>query len=91
MVKATMPSTLNTVMNITMRLYGSVEDVVTMCLVYKIRRLLCSYSPPPPPEKKKKKKILDFDSESKFTYQKLKIRFVGLVLLTLFTNDTFQL
>ena len=41
MVKATMPSILNTVRNIFMRLYGSVEEVVTMCLVYKIWRLLC--------------------------------------------------
>ena len=38
-----------------MRLYGSVEEVVTLCLVYRIWRLLCSYSfltastPPPPP------------------------------------------
>ena len=35
-VKATMPLFLNTVKNIVMRLYGSVEEVVTMCLVYKI-------------------------------------------------------
>ena len=34
-----------------MRLYGSVEEVVTMCLVYKIWGLLCSYSPSPTPKK----------------------------------------
>ena len=33
MVKATMPSILNTVRNIFMKLYGSIEEVVTMCLV----------------------------------------------------------
>ena len=33
MVKATMPSILNTVRNIFMRLYDSVEEVVTMCLM----------------------------------------------------------
>ena len=33
MVKATIPSILNTVRNISIRLYGSVEEVVTMCLV----------------------------------------------------------
>ena len=43
MVKATVPSILNTVRNIFMRLYnGSVEKVVTMCLVCKIWWLLCS-------------------------------------------------
>ena len=58
MVKATMPCILNTVRNIFMRLYGSVETVVTMCLVYKIWRLLALvlFYPPPPPKKKKKKK-----------------------------------
>ena len=52
MVEATMPSILNTIRNIFMRLYGSVEEVVTVCLVYEIRRLLYSYPPlpfPPPP------------------------------------------
>ena len=39
--------------DIFMRLYGSVEEVVTMCLVYKIWRLLCSYPP-------KQNKILGF-------------------------------
>ena len=34
MVKATMPSILNTVRNIVMRLYSSVEEVVTICLVF---------------------------------------------------------
>ena len=67
MVKATMPSTLNTVRNILMRLYGSVQEVVTMCLVFKIWRLLCSYPPPPPPPTPKKIS-LDLDSLSKFTY-----------------------
>ena len=33
MVKATMLSILNTVRNIFMKLYGSIEEVVTMCLV----------------------------------------------------------
>ena len=77
MVKATMPPILNTNKNIFMRLYSSVEKVVTMCLVFKILRLLYSFSslhPPPPPEKKKKKKkkkeIHDLDSSSKFTYQR---------------------
>ena len=48
MVKATKPYILNNVRNIFMRLYGSVEEVVAMCLVYKIWRVLCSYPPPPP-------------------------------------------
>ena len=56
MLKATMPFIWNTVRNIFMRLYGSVEEVVTMCLVYTIWRLLCSYPPPPPPPPQKKKK-----------------------------------
>ena len=43
MIKATMPSILNTVRDIFMRLYGSVEEVATICLVFKIWRLLCSY------------------------------------------------
>ena len=56
-VKATMPSILNTGRNIFMRLYGFVEAVVTMYRVYKIWRLLCSYPPSPdhpspPPIKK---------------------------------------
>ena len=42
MVKATMPSISNTVRNIFMSLYGSGEEVVTVCLVYKIWWLLCS-------------------------------------------------
>ena len=67
MVKATMPSILNTVRNIFMRLYASVEEVVTMCLVYKIWWPLCSYPPPPPP---KNFFFLDLDSLSKFTYQR---------------------
>ena len=53
MVKATIPSILNTVRNIFMRLNDSVEEVVTMCLVYKIWQLLCSYPPHTPPTKKK--------------------------------------
>ena len=65
MVKATMPSILNTIRNIFMRLYGSVEEVVTIFT----RRLLCSYScaltllPHPPP----KNNFLEFDSLSKTT------------------------
>ena len=47
MVKATMPSIFNTLRNIVMRLYGSVEEVVTMCHVYKV----CPPPPPPPPKK----------------------------------------
>ena len=39
------PLVLNTIRNIFMRLYGFVEEVVTICLVYKIWRLLCSYLP----------------------------------------------
>ena len=85
MVKAIMPSILNTLRNIAMRLYGSVEEAVTMCHSYKV-------CPPPPQKKKKEKKILDLDSMSKFTYyRELKIRFVRLVLLKLFTHDKFQL
>ena len=38
-----MPFLLDTVRNILMRLYVSVEKVVTMCLVYKIWWLLYSY------------------------------------------------
>ena len=45
MVKATVPSILNTVRNIFMRLHSSVEEIVTMCLVYKIWRLMCAYLP----------------------------------------------
>ena len=41
-VKATMPSILNNMRNIFMGLNGSVEEVVTICLVYKIWRILCS-------------------------------------------------
>ena len=58
MVKATMPFILNTVRKIFMRLYGSVEEVVTICLVYKIWQLLCSYSPPPTHTHKKKALVL---------------------------------
>ena len=63
------------VRNVFMRLYGSVEDVVTMCLVYKILQLLCLYLPPPPhtpppPTHTHTHTIffLDLDSLSKFTY-----------------------
>ena len=49
MVKATMHSVLNTDRNIFMRLHGSVEEVVTMCLVYKIWHLCVLLPPPPPP------------------------------------------
>ena len=54
MVKATMLSILNTVRNIFMRLYGSVEEVMTMCLVYKIWRLYVHILPhtPHPCQKK---------------------------------------
>ena len=48
MVKAIMPTILNTVRYIFMRLYGCVEVVVTMSHI-KIWWLLCSYSSPPPP------------------------------------------
>ena len=75
MVKATMSSILNIFRNIFMRLSGSLEEVVTMCLVCKIWRV---YIPPPPP--KKEKKILDLDSLSNSLTRELKIRFVGLVL-----------
>ena len=73
MVKATMLSVLNTIRNIFMRLYDSVEEVVTIGLVYKIWRLLCSYPP-------SAKFFLDLDSLSIFTYYRAQIRFVGLVL-----------
>ena len=78
MVKATMPSILNTVRNSFTRLYGSVEEVVNMCLVYKIWCLLCSYPPlaPPPPPKKSWIWILCQNSLTR----ELKIRFVGLAL-----------
>ena len=56
-VSAAMLSILNTARIIFMKIYGSVEAVVTMCSVYKIWWLSCSYhSPPPPPPKKKKRK-----------------------------------
>ena len=74
-VKAAMPSILNIVRNIFMLLYGSVEEVVTMCFVYKIWRLLCSYPPP----------LLCQNSLTR----ELKIR--GLVLKKLLTHDKFQL
>ena len=48
MVKATMPFILNTFRNIFVRLYGSVEEIVTMCLVYKTLWLLFSYPKPIP-------------------------------------------
>ena len=54
MVKATVPSILNTVRNILIRQYVSVEEVVTMGLVYKIWWLLCSY----PPESMKARVII---------------------------------
>ena len=73
MAKATMPSFLNTARNIFMTLYGSVEEDVTICLVYKIWRLLCIYPP-----LQKKKNIPGFGFFVKI--ERLKIRFVGLVL-----------
>ena len=33
MVKATVPSSLNTIRNISMTLYGSIEEVLTVCCV----------------------------------------------------------
>ena len=71
-----------------MRLYSSVEVVVTMCLVYKIWWLLYSYPPlrppppNPPPNKKRKKKKISWTwilCQNSLT-RELKIRFVGLVL-----------
>ena len=53
-----------------MRLYGSVEEVMTMCLVYKIWRLLCLYlllKPPHTHTHPTPIKILDMDSLPKFT------------------------
>ena len=54
-----------------MRLYGSIEEVVPMCLVKKnMASPYASHSAPPPPPKKKKKqekKFQDLDSLSKFT------------------------
>ena len=87
MVKATMPSIfsiLNTVRNIFMRLYGSVGETVTMCLVYKIWCLVCSYPPPLPPhthtQKKKKKNSWIWILYHNSLTRELKIRFVGLEL-----------
>ena len=67
-----MPSILNTVRNIFMRLYGSVEEVVTMCLVHKYDGTYVHILPPPHPPKKKK--------EKKEKNPGFGIRFVGLVL-----------
>ena len=87
-VKATMPCILNTVINIFMRLYGFVEEIVTMCLLHKIWRLLCSYLPiPAPPPIHQKNPGFGFFVKIHL----LKIRFVGLVLPKLVTHDKFQL
>ena len=53
-----------------MRLYGSVEEVMTVSLVYKVWWILCSYplSPPHPTPEKKRKKSLIWILFSKFTY-----------------------
>ena len=70
MVKATIPFILITIRNIFMRLNGSVEEVMTMWLVYKIWQLLCSYSLLPPKTKTKKMLLffyLELDFLSKFT------------------------
>ena len=64
-----MPSILNTVRNIVIRLYGSVEEVVTMCLVYKIWRL----------QFQKKFSWIWILCQNSLT-RELKIRFVGLEL-----------
>ena len=80
-VKATMPSNLSTVRNIFMRLYGSVEEVVTLCLVYKIWRLLCSYACPPPlPHTHRHTKSWIWILCQNSLTRELKIRFVVLVL-----------
>ena len=78
MIKDTVASILNTVKNIFMSIYGSVEEVVTMCLVYKIWRLLCSYSHPlrPPPNPTKKKSLIWILCHYSLS-RELKIRFVG--------------
>ena len=75
-----------------MRLYGSIEEVVPMCLVKKnMASPYASHSaPPPPPQKKKKNRkknskiwILCQNSLTR----ELRIRFIGLVLKKLFTHD----
>ena len=43
LTKAAMLSILNTIRIIFMKLYGSVEEVMTMYSVYKIWQLSCSY------------------------------------------------
>ena len=55
-LKATMPSVLKTIWNILMRLYGSLEEVTPMCLVWKNIAALVfisspsrPHTPPPPP------------------------------------------
>ena len=60
MVKATMPSILNTIRNIFMRLYGSVEEVMcVLCIKYENMAALVfislfhSLPPSPPPPAKK--------------------------------------
>ena len=47
-VKATMPSILNTVRNIFMRLYGTVEEVLTVSCIKKYGGSCVSISPPTP-------------------------------------------
>ena len=80
MVKATIHFILNTVRNIFMRLYSSVEEVVTICLVYKIWWLLCPYPPPLPTHPPKNFFFwIGILFQNSLTTE-LKIRFVGLVL-----------
>ena len=61
-----------------MRLYGSVVEVVTMCLVYKYGGC-CAHTPPPPPAKPPKNSRIWILCQNLLT-KKFKITFVGLVL-----------
>ena len=89
-----MPSILNTIRNISMRLYSSVEEIVTMCSVKKtwghggshVHTLL----PPPQMKKKSPSPGVGFFCQNKLT-RELKIRSVGSVLQKLFTYDKFPL
>ena len=64
MVKATMSFILNTVKNIFMTLYGSVEEIMALCLV-KYGGSSVHILPHPPTTQFS---FLDLDSVSKFTY-----------------------
>ena len=80
-VKATMSSILNTVRNIFMRLYGTVEEVLTVSCIKNMVALVFlspppplptqaphSYLRPPPFKPPPPQMFLDLDSLSKFTH-----------------------